>query len=789
MRPPIYARFTVSELKFSGRYVRVLQMNRIHLQITTLVCLFIAGVAYAQSSEPAAISAVPKLVRFSGSVPVPNGLPIQSVESVTLAVYRDQSGGAPLWQEIQNVAVDSEGHYSVVLGATHNEGMPLDLFTSGEPRWLGVQLNRPGETEQPRVLLVSVPYALKASDAETLGGKPASAYLLAPSAATSVGDGTANSSTSSSANGIATSANVGTAVKPRTVSGQIDRVAKFIDGANDVGNSSLYDANGLVGISTAAPLISLDVRTGSLPQMGIAGTTDYLTFFASDAFGPAIYWDPAKDMRFGKGGSGLYNPFGFVEQMRIQSSTGNVGIGTQAPGSKLDVNGSVNMTGSLRYLGSPVLQLPAGIENIGLGILALSSNTIGNFNTAIGNSALQNNTTGSSNTATGLSSLRNNTTGIGNTADGASALGSNTNGSDNTAIGAAALAVNTTGGANTATGEEALLNNTTGSFNTASGYSALSQNQTGDGSTAIGYEALKFNSTGPFNTAAGYQALHLNTTGGANTAMGSSALVNNSAGNSNTAIGVTALSTNTTGSGNTAIGASALFDNETGLNNTASGTGALLNNVTGNNNTAMGLGALSNNIDGSGNIGIGYQAGSVFASHNNSIYIGNAGAFGDANATIRIGTGGTQFSFFAAGIRGVTTGANDAIPVVIDSSGQLGTVSSSRRFKDDIADMGEASRGLMRLRPVTYRYKKPFADGSKPIQYGLIAEEVSEVYPDLVAHSADGQIETVKYQVLDSMLLNEVQRQQAEIRGLEEENRVLKERLDKLEKILTAISR
>jgi hypothetical protein len=118
---------------------------------------------------------------------------------------------------------------------------------------------------------------------------------------------------------------------------------------------------------------------------------------------------------------------------------------------------------------------------------------------------------------------------------------------------------------------------------------------------------------------------------------------------------------------------------------------------------------------------------------------------------------------------------------MIDSFGQLGTTSSSRRFKEDIADMGAASYDLMRLRPVTYRYKQPFADGSKPIQYGLIAEEVAEVYPDLVAHSADGQIETVKYQVLDSMLLNEVQRQQVEIRRLED-------RLAKLEAALLSVA-
>jgi hypothetical protein len=126
----------------------------------------------------------------------------------------------------------------------------------------------------------------------------------------------------------------------------------------------------------------------------------------------------------------------------------------------------------------------------------------------------------------------------------------------------------------------------------------------------------------------------------------------------------------------------------------------------------------------------------------------------------------------------------------------LGVASSSWRYKEDIEDMGEASRDLMRLRPVTFRYKKPIANGSKPTQYGLIAEEVDEVYPDLVAHSADGQIETVKYQVLDSMLLNEAQRQQAEIgaqreqlRRLEQQNVSLQERLEKLEAALGSASR
>jgi hypothetical protein len=167
-------------------------------------------------------------------------------------------------------------------------------------------------------------------------------------------------------------------------------------------------------------------------------------------------------------------------------------------------------------------------------------------------------------------------------------------------------------------------------------------------------------------------------------------------------------------------------------------------------------------------------------------------------------TCGPQTSFFVAGVNNVNLGSDtNAVGVLIDTmTGQLGVTSSSRRYKEDIEDMGEASRDLMRLRPVTFRYKKPSADGSKPIQYGLIAEEVDEVYPDLVAHSADGKIETVKYQVLDSMLLNEVQRQHAEIGAQKDQlqkltqqidqerqqNQTLPERLHKQELAMTSLS-
>ena len=183
--------------------------------ICLLLCLFCATVAHAQQPQPTA--AVPKLVRFSGSFRPANGpvdgTPAQTMESVTLSVYRDQTGGDALWHEIQNVVVDADGHYSVLMGATQNEGMPLDLFTSGEPRWLGTQFNRPGEAEQPRVLLVSVPYALKAADAETLGGKPASAYLLA---SPTVGTDTARDSSVGASVGSASAPTA--SIKPKALS-------------------------------------------------------------------------------------------------------------------------------------------------------------------------------------------------------------------------------------------------------------------------------------------------------------------------------------------------------------------------------------------------------------------------------------------------------------------------------------------------------------------------------------------------------------------------------------------
>ena len=354
-------------------------------------------------------------------------------------------------------------------------------------------------------------------------------------------------------------------------------------------------------------------------------------------------------------------------------------------------------------------------------------------------------------------------------------------GTDNTFIGVGAGNSMMTGYENMASGVDALRFNTTGHDNTATGAFALEANTTGIHNTASGASALALNTTGSFNTANGAFALQRNTTGSDNTANGVNALQHNTIGANNTANGVSALNSNTSGAANTANGERALFSNTIGGNNTASGQGALTSNITGSNNTAIGAGALFNTT-GHGNVAVGSAAGFNLTTGSNNIDIDNAGFAGESN-TIRIGD--SQTRAFIAGIAGVgVTGAS----VLVSSSGQLGVAQSSRRFKDAITDMGAASDVLMHLRPVTFYYKSDQNPKGRTLQYGLVAEEVARFAPELVAHSADGRIETVYYRFLAPMLLNEYQKQQrtieaqgARIEALERDRKVQTDRIEALE--------
>ena len=269
-------------------------------------------------------------------------------------------------------------------------------------------------------------------------------------------------------------------------------------------------------------------------------------------------------------------------------------------------------------------------------------------------------------------------------------------------------------------------------FNAFLGDDALISNTIGAGNTAIGWRSLFSNTDSSFNTGVGGGALSLNT------------------GDSNAAVGAAALLLNTVGSQNVAVGTDALVFNDSGAENTATGFFALFENTTGGVNTAIGAEALLNNTTGFNNIAVGFAAGDVLTTGDDNIDIGNEGVADEAG-TVRIGTDGTQTRTFIAGISGVVVSGSG---VVVNANGQLGVAASSARFKDEIKPMDKASEAILALKPVTFRYKHELDPDGIP-QFGLVAEQVEKVNPDLVARDADGKAYTVRYEAVNAMLLNE----------------------------------
>ena len=335
------------------------------------------------------------------------------------------------------------------------------------------------------------------------------------------------------------------------------------------------------------------------------------------------------------------------------------------------------------------------------------------------------------NTAEGQNALFSLTTGSYNTAVGWLSLRSDTTGSFNTAIGAGALALNSADD-NTATGVGALLNNTTGAFNTANGVLALFHNTEGE-----------------FNTGIGSFVLFNNTTGAQNMAMGDSALLANTSGSQNIAIGVSALR-NSNASHNVAIGQNALLLDNTGSLNVAIGQGALLS-TSADGNTAIGDNA-GGNVTGGSNICIGAEV---------------RGTSGDTN-TIRIGDNlpgmQGQSACYIGGI--YTQAAVGGLSVFVNPDGKLGTTVSSRRFKQDIKPMNEASEALFALKPVTFRYRKEIDPAGIP-QFGLVAEDVEKVSADLVGRDSEGKVAMVRYDQVNAMLLNEFLKEHYKVEKLE----------------------
>jgi hypothetical protein len=304
----------------------------------------------------------------------------------------------------------------------------------------------------------------------------------------------------------------------------------------------------------------------------------------------------------------------------------------------------------------------------------------------------------------------------------------------------------------------------------------------------VGYRALTSN-TGPTatydkggtsNTAFGYQTLSANTTGWQNTAIGESVLTSNTLGAHNTGIGEDSLFGNLSGNHNTAWGESTLYNNVSGNDNVAGGYYAL-NTTTGSGNTSIGHQSSMNLVTGDYNTAIGYQAGYGLTSGAHNIYVASAGASTESYI-IRMGTQGKHLGAYIAGISGVT--ATGGAAVYINSSGQLGTQPSSQRYKKDIQPLDSTSAKILKLRPVTFRYRRADELGEYPMQYGLIAEEVAKIFPELVQFDEDGKPLSVYYQLLIPLLLAELQRgnfeteqQQTALNLLLEQNALFKAEL------------
>jgi hypothetical protein len=309
------------------------------------------------------------------------------------------------------------------------------------------------------------------------------------------------------------------------------------------------------------------------------------------------------------------------------------------------------------------------------------------------------------------------------------------------------------------------LNGDKGELNTAIGSVAMGQSNGGYQNIAIGWAAMYGDN---FGSSYGHFDI----------AIGAAALENNTTGYQNIAIGGAALDQDTTGYNNTASGHQALFQNTIGYANMASGLQALYSNNSGYRNTAAGTVSLYSNTTGHNNIGVGWGAGANITGGSNNIELGAAGSSSDAN-TIRIGTQGTHNATYIAGISGSSvTGAD----VVVSTTGKLGVLPSSIRYKRDIQALDSRSQGLWQLRPVTFRYKQ---DPSER-QYGLIAEEVAKVYPELVVRGNKGEIESVQYRELIPLMLNEMQHQQTSLAELKAQNQALRTALAHQNELLAA---
>jgi hypothetical protein len=725
--------------------------------------------------------------------------PANGIYDLTFALYTSGSLGAPIAGPVTNSATVTNGLFTVSVD------FGTGVFT-GSSVWLEVAARTNGSggfsTLTPRQALTPSPYAIYAEDVPAAGisGTLTDGQLPGNLARLNVPN-TASQATGVPVitSGFITSANVtygGSGyITPPTVtvnapvgSGAI--ITAGLSGGSVVVLSVLNAGSGYTSGATLtiAPPPSNGYQVFSSTNYFV--NANFLTN-ANNVFAGALNGNATTATSANSFSGALSGDVTGTQGATVVASVGGQTAASVAAGviaangatSANTANKIVARDGSGNFSAGTVtlngaLNLPA--TTAASGIIYFGGNRLlhsyGSQNFFAGQNAGNFTLTGFGDTGTGYGALANNTSGSFNTANGYQALSANTNGGLNTAVGYQALSANASGNDNTANGTFALAANVTGNNNTANGYTALSANLVGSGNTANGHAALNANINGNMNTACGLSALQNNKLSSYNTAVGAGALQNTTNGSDNTAIGYQALYNNNVGGNNTAIGEGSLFWMVSGFGNTANGYQALYGLTNGGNNTANGYQALYSNVSGQYNTALGYQAGLNLTTGNYNIDIGNPGNAGESSI-IRIGSA-FQTNAFIAGIIGVpVTGA----AVQVNSSGQLGVLPSSKRFKEDIRPMNEASEVLFDLQPVTFRYH-PGIDPTGTPQFGLIAEEVAKVDPNLVLRDAQDQIFTVRYEAINAMLLNEFLKQHHKVLEQTAEIDQLKQRLELLEK-------
>ena len=715
--------------------------------------LSLVQLTFAQTPTQTA-SALPRLVRFSGTVEDLNGTPLTGVAGITFALYSEQTGGAALWLETQNVTADSNGHYTTLLGSTKPDGLPADLFTSEQARWVGVQVS--GQAEQPRVLLVSAPYALKAGDAETVGGLPASAFVLAapPVAASSnaVANATGNVAASSAAAAPApTSSNV------TTTGGTVNAIPLFTTATN-IQNSIL----------TQTSTTAVNVRGKlNLPATGTATSSKGFNSQPAD-FVASVFNSSTS--------AAVVQTFQWqAEPVNNDKSTASgtlnllYGSGTAAPaetGLHIAKNGLITFAAGQAFPGTGDGTVTSVASGTGLtGGPITKTGTLSVDTTKVPLLASANTFTGNQTVSGDLSATGVVTGSSYQIGGNLFAFGSYANA--NAFLGFAGNAT-MTGGANTASGAFALQLTTTGSGNTASGFRALNANKTGNANTGIGSTAL-FNSTGTANTGIGYDA--------GNTGDGSFL-----SGNNDTALGGEALFSTGTLSNATAIGTLAEVDESNamvlgeikGVNGAAASTNVGIGTtapthtleVNSAGATIAQMAMITNGTDAAFSLNNTATGGREYWIDSGS---GVAGV-GAGNFAIYDRTAGlTRLVVSQAGSVGIGTNSPDDTLSVNGSAdkpggGSWGTFSDGR-LKNLNGSFSSGLSQVLKLNPVRYRYKadNPLGIRDTDEHIGVVAQEVRQVIPEAVTENSKGYLMVNNDPIIWSML-NAIKEQQGEFR-------------------------